>query len=189
MSNPTIISALLNLLQSGNIVGGFPGSTLNLPGGSPYGYAPSNGSYCLFSTVPNNSSSNSTSGPKALGESPANFTCVEGTTAGPGQIPLTINGTAYVCSAPSATTGRKLLQGATAPAPATLASLLTPQTADLFFNSLLNAVSHLISLFDATFILSALPVSLLLQGQTSRLSLILSSSKSGCRKRFWQYIV
>lgn len=132
-------------MSNGSSVGGFPGVSLGLPGGSNAGYSPTNNSYCIFSTSPRNESAAPTAsiaGPP--GGLPDAFSCVEGTTAGPNGFVVTYEGVSYACSsAPelpgSPLPGRKLLQSA-AQSPA-LAALFNEQTANTVFENLLNAVN------------------------------------------------
>lgn len=116
LTNPDVLATLLTLVSQGLNVGSFPGAALNLPGGSAFGYQPTDDSYCLFATQPY-------SGPPAAsvnlsGPLPEAFTCVPAGAnppTGPDTFPIDVNGNAFVCTGTAPPpAGRKLLQ---APSP------------------------------------------------------------------------
>ena len=132
-SNPNILAGLLSLLSQGLNVGSFPGAALNLPGGSPFGYSPTDDSYCLFATQPYSGAPT----PAALlpgsplpspGGLPGAFVCVDAASnppSSPESFTVSYGGNSFVCQgSPDGTspaplpTGRKLQQ---APSPAEVA--------------------------------------------------------------------
>ena len=51
-TNPSVLAIFLSMHSQGLNFGTFPGQALDLPGGSQFGYAPTDDSYCLFATQP-----------------------------------------------------------------------------------------------------------------------------------------
>ena len=119
-SNPDIFASLLSLVSQGANVGSFPGAALNLPGGSAFGYAPADNSYCLFATTPYTGPAPAplvAGSPLPAAGPPSQFACVAASSnppATPGSFSVTLGGEAYICVDNVPTTGRKLQQ---APSP------------------------------------------------------------------------
>lgn len=110
-------------------MGTFPGAALNLPGGSPFGYSPTDDSYCLFATQPYSGAPTPAAllpgSPLPAPESlPGAFACVDASsnpTASAQSFTVSYGGKNFVCQgAPGLSPsplplGRKLQQ---APSPA-----------------------------------------------------------------------
>ena len=122
------------MLSQGLNFGTFPGQALNLPGGSQFGYAPTDDSYCLFATqpyAPAPSPAALLASPPAVGPLPGAFACVDASTnppPTPDSFTVSYAGTTFVCEgtpglAPSPI-GRKLQQSL-APVESAIADTLT----------------------------------------------------------------
>ena len=133
--NPPVLATFLSMLSQGLNLGTFPGQALDLPGGSQFGYAPTDDSYCLFATQPHAPAPPPATllpgAPTTGSPLPGEFACVDASTKPhptPDSFTVSYAGTTYVCQgtpglAPSPI-GRKL-QPALAPVENAMADTLT----------------------------------------------------------------
>ena len=136
-TNPSVLATFLSMLSQGLNFGTFPGQALDLPGGSRFGYAPIDDSYCLFATQPYAPAPSPatllpgapTAGSPTLGA----FACVDASTnppPTPDSFTLSYAGTTYVCQgmpklAPSTSPIGRNLQPALGPVENAIADALT----------------------------------------------------------------
>jgi hypothetical protein len=124
------------MISQGLSVGSFPGAALSLPGGSAFGYAPTDNSYCLFATTPYTGPAAAPSSmlmpgsPLPAAGLPDSFACVAASSnppPNPENFAVNFQGQSFICGgvATGAPTSGRKLQQAPAPVDAAIGNALT----------------------------------------------------------------